>query len=159
MKNANVWEVRMAELSPLLEEILASGGTAEITVTGNSMYPMLKHRKSQVRLARADHISVGDLPLYRRDNGAYILHRIIGEEDGAFVCCGDHQWHPEQPVRRDQIIAVVTHFRRGSQWISCDHPGYRRYWKFWTSIRPLRRLVFGGTRRIARFVRRTVKHV
>ena len=34
----------MRELSPLLEEIIASGGMAELTVTGRSMEPTLPKR-------------------------------------------------------------------------------------------------------------------
>lgn len=43
----------MRELSPLLEEIIASGGVAELTVTGRSMEPTLHDRKSRVRLQAA----------------------------------------------------------------------------------------------------------
>lgn len=152
MNAQGIREIGMVSLSPLIEEILASGGTAEITVTGNSMYPMLKHRKSQVRLAAAKTIGVGDLPLYRRDNGSYILHRIIDIDGDTYVCCGDHQWHPEHGIRPDQIIAVVTDFKRGAHWVSCQQLGYRCYWRLWRAIRPLRRLVFGGFRRIRRWL-------
>lgn len=137
-------------MAPLIEEILASGGTAEITVTGNSMYPMLKHRESQVRLAKPGELRVGDLPLYRRDNGAYILHRIVGIDRESYTCCGDHQWHPEKGIRRDQIIAVVTDFRRTGCWISCEYLPYRIYRQVWMAIRPLRRLIFGALRRVKR---------
>lgn len=145
-------EVHMASLSPLIEEILASGGTAEITVTGNSMYPMLKHRKSQVRLAAPTKLQIGDIPLYRRENGAYILHRIVNTEGEVFTCCGDHQWHLEKGIRPEQVIAVVTDFKRGNRWISCENTLYRCYWRLWRTIRPLRRLVFGGIRRVKRWI-------
>ena len=152
MNPAEVREIQMCSLSPLIEEILSSGGTAEITVTGNSMYPMLKHRISQVRLAAPTNLQIGDIPLYRRTNGAYILHRIVGIEDGVYVCCGDHQWHVEKGIHPDQIIAVVTDFKRRNHWTSCGKTMYRWYWKLWVGIRPLRRLVFGGLRRIKRWV-------
>lgn len=144
----------MAAISPLIEEILAAGGTAEITVTGNSMYPMLKHRRSQVRLAAPGDIRIGDIPLYRRDNGAYILHRIVGMEGEVCTCCGDHQWHMEKGIRTEQILAVVTGFKRENRWVSCENPIYRLYWRLWVGIRPLRRLVFGGIRRIKRWILR-----
>ena len=43
----------MRELSPLLEEIIASGGVAELTVTGRSMEPTLHDRKSRPKRSRA----------------------------------------------------------------------------------------------------------
>lgn len=138
----------MAELSPLIEEIIKSGGAAEITVTGSSMSPMLKDRKSNVRLSSAREIKNGDIPLYRRENGSYILHRIVGEENGTYTCCGDAQWRLEKGISKDQIIAMVTHFNRSNKWIPCTSAWYRCYWKLWVLIRPLRRIVFGGLRRI-----------
>ena len=156
-QKGTVHEVQMAALSPLMEEILSCGGTVELTVTGNSMYPMLRHRKSQVRLSAVTAPQIGDLPLYRRDNGAFILHRIIGQADNpadggdmTYICCGDHQYHPERGIRRDQILAVVTDFKRGSRWVSCTDTGYRCYVRAWIACRPLRRLFFGGMRRIRR---------
>ncbi len=142
----------MSALSPALCEVIDSGGKAEITVTGNSMYPMLKHRVSRVRMAKAEELRIGDLPLYRRDNGAYILHRIVGKDGDTFVCCGDHQWHPERGIHRDQILAVVTDFCRTDRWQSCTAVSYRLYVRLWMWIRPLRHLLFGGVGRIKRFL-------
>lgn len=140
-------EVRMASLSPIMEEILSNGGTVELTVTGNSMYPMLRHRVSRVRLRRAEALAVGDLPLYRRENGAFVLHRVVAREGETFTCCGDNQWVLEPGIRQEQIVAVMTHFARGKRWVSAQSRTYRGYWRFWVWLRPLRRLVFGGLRR------------
>ena len=147
-------EVRMASLSPLMEEILQQGGTIELTVTGNSMRPMLLHKVSRVRLVPIETLQRGDLPLYRRQNGAFVLHRITDVQDGSYTCCGDNQWHRERGLRRDQMIAVVTEFsRRGDdRWVSGNDRKYRLYWQLWLAIRPLRRLAFGGWRRVKAIV-------
>ena len=143
-------EVGMNALSPLIEEILKTGGTATLTVTGNSMWPMLHHQVSRVRLAPVGELKKGDLPLYRRDNGAYVLHRILSvEPDGTYTCCGDNQWHPEKGLRREQMLAVVTDFcRTGEYWVSGNDRKYRLYTRIWMAARPLRRYIFGGMRRI-----------
>ena len=138
----------MASLTPLIREIVGSDKTVEIHVTGTSMTPMLLHQKSTVRLAAPKQLHIGDLPLYQRENGQYILHRIISVENGCYVCCGDHQWHPEHGIKPEQVIAVVTDFRRTQRWCSCKNPVYRGYWHIWLWIRPLRHVVFGGLRRI-----------
>ena len=140
--------VSMASITPLMQEILAAGGTVEITTTGNSMRPMLLHRVSKVRLASPRLLHPGDIPLYCRDNGTYVLHRVIAREGEGYTLCGDNQWHPEPGIRPDQIVAVVTDFCRRRRWVSCRSFGYRLYWRFWITIRPLRRLVFGGVRRL-----------
>lgn len=145
-------DVPMAALSPLMEEVLARGASVELTVTGNSMYPMLRHRVSRARLAPAISLQVGDIPFYRRENGAYVLHRIVAVEHGTYTCCGDNQWVLEPGVRPDQIIAVMTHFARKKRWTSCENVWYHAYWLLWVKIRPLRRLIFGGFRRVKRKV-------
>lgn len=133
-----------------MAEILSQGGSVELTVTGNSMRPMLFDRRSRVRLSAANELRRGDIPLYRRDDGSYVLHRIVAEQGGAYTCCGDNQWRLEPNIRRDQIVAVATHFARKGHWRSCDGFCYGLYWRFWVWIRPLRRLIFGGARRMKR---------
>lgn len=150
---AQQMEVQMAELSPLMDEILRSGGSVELTVTGGSMRPMLWHKVSRVRLVHAETLHRGDIPLYRRErSGRFVLHRIVGEENGCYICCGDAQWHLERGIRPDQVIGVVTAFARKDTWTACESAPYRAYWKFWLWIRPLRHLVFGGWGRVKRML-------
>ena len=145
--------VPMCELSPLLEEIVASGGTAELTVTGRSMEPMLHDRQSRVRLRTApEALRRGDIALYRRDNGRYVLHRVAACRGGAYDFCGDAQWTPERGIRPEQIIAVTERFARGARWTKTDSALYGAYWRLWLAIRPLRRLVLGGTRHVLRML-------
>lgn len=141
----------MASLSPLMEEILADGGTVELTVTGVSMQPMLLHRVSRVRLAPVGELGRGDIPLYRRNNGQFLLHRIV-QTGETYTCCGDNQWQMEKGLRKDQMLAVVTAFsRRGDgQWTSCGNHVYRLYWNIWLAILPLRSLAARAFRRLKR---------
>lgn len=142
-------EVSMSGLSPIIEEIISSGGSVELTVTGNSMRPLLKHKVSTVRLAKAPEVLYrGDVPLYRRDNGAYVLHRIIRKKstDGhtEYMMCGDNQWVLEPSIRQDQLIAVMTAFSRdGKKWTDCKNAGYRIYTQMWMAVRLIKRLVNG----------------
>ncbi len=151
-KDRRIREVNMSDLTPVMEEVLDSGGTVEMTVTGNSMYPTLKHRVSQVRLDAVEP-QIGDIVLYRRRNGMWVLHRIVGTEDDTFTLCGDNQWTLERGIRREQILAVVTDFRRTSRWRSRHSRPYRVYTYFHMASRPLRHLFFGGIRRIKRIVK------
>lgn len=151
-------EVHMAELTPLMDEILRGGGTVELTVTGNSMRPMLCHGVSRVRLVRADTLRRGDIPLYRREkSGRFVLHRIVEVENGCYTCCGDAQWHLERGIRPEQVLGVVTAFARKDAWTACESAPYRAYWKVWLKLRPLRRLVFGGWGCVKRMLRGMVR--
>lgn len=155
MENKKTFETRMDAISPLISEIVSTGGSAEITVTGNSMWPMLLHKVSKVRVARVHELKVGDIPLYKRDSGEYILHRIVGMDDAGYICSGDHQWQLERGIREDQIICVVTHFQRQKKWTSCESRLYKSYIRIWGLLRPARHVKDALVRRIKRLLSRT----
>lgn len=143
----------MRELSPLLEEIIASGGVAELTVTGRSMEPTLHDRKSRVRLQSApETLPRGAVVLYKRDNGQYVLHRVAACHGETYDFCGDAQWVLEKGLRREQILAVVTEFQRTDRWTSVTSAAYGLYWRALLAVRPLRRFAH----RAAGWLRRQV---
>ena len=111
MTAREVRSVTMQELVPAIMQAMQDGGSAELTVTGRSMTPLLRDRVSRVRLAAVSQPKRGDMVLYRRQNGAYVLHRIaaIGA-DGTYMMCGDAQTVLEPGIRREQLLAVVTDF-------------------------------------------------
>ena len=101
--------VPMERLAELLEFQLDRGGRAALTVTGNSMVPMLRHRRDSVVLTRPPEGGPrrGDIILYRRDSGQYVLHRVVeARGEDSLVCCGDHDWRREA-VSPGQVLAVV----------------------------------------------------
>ena len=140
-------EIYLTALTPMIDELIQSGTSVEIIGTGSSMVPMLIHRKSAVRLAAPGTLRIGDIPLYRRRSGQFVIHRIVGIKDGSYICCGDRQWNLEYGIGADQIIAVVTDFKRTERWISCQNWLYRIYWHIWIAVLPIRRYIFGGYRR------------
>ena len=146
-------EVNMASLSPLIEEVIGNGTAAELTVAGNSMHPFLRHNVSRVRISRADVLRNGDVVLYRRDNGAYVLHRIVKIKNGSYIMCGDNQYVLECGIRRDQILAVMTSFSRdGVRWKDALSFGHKMYSALWSRSRLVRRTFRGAKRRLARLL-------
>ena len=146
--------VPMAALSPLIGEVLSAGGTVELTVTGHSMEPMLHDRVSRVRLSAPRALKRGDLPLYRRADGSFVLHRVTAVDGESVTCCGDAQWRLERGVPCGNIVAVMDAFdRRGGRWVSANSALYGAYWRVWLALRPLRHLVIGGARRLKRLLR------
>lgn len=131
----------MQELSPMLCELIDAGMRVKLTVTGASMYPMLHDRADSVVLARADKVKKWDLPLYRRDDGSYVLHRIMKVKNDRYDMCGDNQCVLEKGIRRDQIVAVAVEFYRNGKYISCDNLLYRFLTATWAVMRPMRPLV------------------
>lgn len=136
-------QISLADMEPVIRELLASGGAFVMTITGTSMTPTLIDHRDRVTLKQADlPLRRGDLPLYRRDNGQYVLHRVIGvQADGSYTCCGDHQWVPEPGIRDNQIIGCTAEITRKGKSFSVKKPGYRLWVSFWLSCLKWRKLL------------------
>ena len=128
----------MDEIVPLIEEALSAGQSVRLSPTGISMLPMLRQGIDSVVLSPVpEKLQKYDLPLYQRENGKYVLHRII-HAGHTYTCMGDNQFKPEPDLRHEQMIAVVTAFYRGEEKHDVTEPGYRLYCRFWHWSRPLR---------------------
>lgn len=131
--------VSMEDLIPLIQESLSVGQHVRFFPRGISMLPMLRQGIDSVVLSPvSDELKKYDLPLYRRDNGKYVLHRIIAVGD-TYTCIGDNQFMEEKGIRQDQIIAVVTAFYRGEKFWNVKNTVYQLYCNMWHNSRSLRR--------------------
>lgn len=138
-KHIQTMSVSMEALEPLFRERLAAGQQVRFSPMGTSMLPMLREGRDSVVLSPPPKkLRPFDLALYRRDSGAYVLHRItaVGQ---TYTCMGDNQFVSEDGLRHDQIIALVTGFRRNGRDHTVTEPGYRLYCFLWHYSRPLRR--------------------
>lgn len=125
---------------PLIQEQLDRGQTVRFSPRGTSMLPMLRQGLDTVTLSPApERLRKFDLPLYRRENGQYVLHRVI-RAGSAYTCMGDNQFAPEPGVGHDQVIALVTAFSRDGREYSVHSPAYWFYCRLWHFSRPVRRL-------------------
>lgn len=158
-KKQNYVGVPLDQLAPIMTDCLALGQEVVLTVTGNSMSPFLRHQKDQVVLVACDPVALqpGDVPLYQRRNGKYVLHRIVERDDGVtctrwgqadplpshcdslqYTMLGDAQWQEEPHIAPDQIVAVATAFiSRGKRW-ECNSDAYRDNRLRWHRLLPLR---------------------
>ncbi len=132
---------KLNDLMPTIKEQLRAGGSVRFSPNGTSMRPMLRQGKDTVVLSPLpEQLKPFDLPLYQRDNGQYVLHRIIAVEDQGFTCVGDNQVQLEYGVRQDQMIGLVTAFYRGKKEWSVSSLSYRIYCRFWHGTRSIRRV-------------------
>ena len=138
-KQAEQITVTMDDLMPLFRERLVAGQSIRFSPRGVSMLPMLRQGIDSVTLSPApEKLKKYDLPLYQRDDGKYILHRVLKADD-TYTCIGDNQFVFEYGVRHNQIIAVVTSFNRGDREIPVTAMTYQLYCHFWHYSRPMRR--------------------
>lgn len=124
-------EIPIDDLFPIIKEQLDSGGSAVLTISGTSMSPLFIDRKTSVKFIKpSNQPQKYDIIFYRRADGKYILHRIVGKNKDGYICRGDNQFENEFSVSEDSIIGIVTQYNNG-KWIatsSFKHWVYSRFW-------------------------------
>lgn len=110
--NNRLTETRMKELHPIICESIKDGGQFVFYPSGMSMYPTIKEKQDCVVLQEAKNLIKNDLILYTRENGQYVLHRIIRVKNGKYTLCGDNQHTYERGLPESSIIAMATEIRK-----------------------------------------------
>ncbi len=138
----------MSELSPLLLGLINDGTDVTFTVTGQSMQPTVYNLRDTVLLTKCDPLTLkkGQIPFYLRENGQYVLHRIVKVHKDTYDMCGDHQYEVEKGVPKTAVLCVVKGFTRKGVFHSCDKPFYRFYSFVITLLTPVRRPIFAVIR-------------
>lgn len=132
-------------LIPELLAVLDQADSVPLVVTGGSMTPFLAPGRDQVFLSKISRsLKRGDVILYRRDSGQYVLHRICRVRGGALSLVGDAQTIIEEGVRREQALALVTAVRRKGKLLKPGCFCWTFFEKIWIRMIPLRRLVVGA---------------
>ena len=132
--------VHLQQMMPLVVEALEKGGSVKFQPKGTSMLPMLRQGKDSVVLSPLpERLKRYDLPLYRRQDGSFVLHRIV-EVGDTFTCLGDNQFIPEPGITRQQLIGIVSGFYRGEKYYAVSQWRYRVYCCLWYRTRHLRRI-------------------
>lgn len=125
-----------------MERILAvmeTGTAAPLVISGNSMSPFLVHGRDTVYLTPPpNRLKKGDMILYRRASGSYVLHRICAVEGDTFCLIGDAQQEKEPGIRRDQVIALVTAVRRKGKLLKKGSFLWTFFETVWIRMIPLR---------------------
>lgn len=133
--------VKLSEMLPIIEETLAAGGTVKLPITGTSMLPLLRSGRDTVTLtAVTSPLKKYDLPLYRRKDGAFVLHRVVKvQADGTYTMCGDNQWVKEPNIHEEQCIGVVCAITRNGKTFSVQSSNYKLYVRVWHLLLPVRK--------------------
>ena len=102
-------KVNMETLLPFIEEAFSRGLDFQIPITGTSMNPLLYQNRDYVKIEKPVlPLKKGDIPLYRRRDGAFVLHRVVDiKENGEYVMCGDNQFILEYGITDANIIGIA----------------------------------------------------
>ena len=121
-------------------QLLNQGETSvAVPVAGGSMLPFLHHGDTVYLDLPGASVKRGDILLYTRSNGQYILHRVIQTNpDGSLWMAGDAQTELEYLPNTDRIHGLVTSARHRGK---CNRPGGLRWWAYshpWRWLLPWR---------------------
>ena len=127
------------------EEILTRDGRLVYTNVGDSMWPFIRERHDLLVIERpTGRLGRYDVPLYRRDSGQYVLHRILKVRENDYVICGDNRWHRETGITDRHILGVLTAIIRDGKEVPVTDPLYRLYVHLWCDLFPLRAFLLRG---------------
>lgn len=133
---------RILDTKEYLDTVVSLLGEVEagipLRISGTSMTPFL-HPGDVVYLSRPVRpVRAGDVVLFTRPDGSYVLHRILKKKAGFFLALGDAQYAPE-PVSTERIHAVVTSIQLHGRVLKDRHPRclfFRFPWRWLAPLRP-----------------------
>lgn len=129
-------------------------GTLIYTNVGDSMMPLIKQGRDVLIIKKVNgRLKKYDVPLYQRDSGQYVLHRILKVRKDDYVICGDNRSFKEYGISDRHIIGVLTGVIRKGKEISVTSKKYRLYVHLWCDFFPIRAFIL----RAVRFLKRRLK--
>ena len=137
------------------EEEIERTGKLVYTNVGDSMMPLIKQGRDLLIIEKPDgRLKRYDIPLYKRDSGQYVLHRVLKVRENDYVICGDNRYCKEYGITDRHIIGVLTSVVRDGKELDFGSFGYRLYVFLWCGLFPVRAFIL----RIKHYAKRiTVK--
>lgn len=129
MDRINERSIETNDYVDFIKELNKDGYEASLIVTGDSMFPFLRHKRDIVYLKKIDVLKKGDIIFYQRKSGQYVLHRLVGIKDHGYYFRGDAQRFIEGPIERNQLIGNVSFVRRKGKVIYRN--SIRWYWCYY----------------------------
>lgn len=119
-------------MNSTFEKELSENGRLVYCNVGDSMLPLIRQDKDLLVIEKPKkRIKKYDVILYKRENGQYVLHRILAVKNGGYVLCGDNRYYREYGVQPSQILGVLTSVIREGNEIPVDKFGYKLYSHLW----------------------------
>ena len=122
-----------------IEDILNEKGELVMVSQGRSMFPMLRSKCDTVVIRPVKReLKKYDVVLYvRKEDGAYILHRIIGKNENGYIIRGDNCFDKEYGISDDDVIGILEEFYRGKRHIDCTKNCFKIYSRFEVLLHPV----------------------
>ncbi|MBQ3053812.1 MAG: S24/S26 family peptidase [Clostridia bacterium] len=102
-----------------IKQELKEGKTVIYYTMGISMEPLLKARRTHVVLTPVSKPQKYDILLYERQDGKYVLHRLLNIKNDFFYIRGDNTFYLEK-IHPSQIIGKVSRVYRNGRYIDVE---------------------------------------
>ena len=124
------------------EDVIERDGRLVYTHVGDSMRPLIR-QDMDILIIEKPHgrLKKDDVPLYKRDSGQYVVHRVRKVRDSDYVICGDNRYSKEYGITDRHIIGVLTAVVRDGKEIPITDLWYRLYVHLWCDLFPLRAFI------------------
>lgn len=141
--------VSLDDIMPIMEEQLKNGGSVTFGPKGISMLPLIRQNVDSVIISPCDgKLKKYDVPLYKRTDGHYVLHRIVGVCGEEYVMCGDNQYILEKGIKHEQIIGIMSAVIKPDRKINVTDKRYKIYCRRRVLLQRFKRYVHAAARRI-----------
>ena len=136
------------------EDEIKRTGRIIYTNVGDSMMPLIKQGRDVLVISVVNgRLKRYDIPLYKRDSGQYVLHRILKVRKNDYVICGDNRCNKEYGITDRHIIGVLSGIIRDDREIPVTDIKCRIYAHLWCDLFPVRVLII----RIRQIFKRRLK--
>ena len=124
------------------EDVIERDGKLVYTNVGDSMRPLIRQGKDLIIIEKPQgRLKKYDVPLYKRDSGQYVMHRILKVRENDYVICGDNRYSKEYGITDKHIIGVLTAIVHDGKEISMTDWKYKAYIHLWCDLFPVRAFV------------------
>lgn len=121
-------KIHFEDIEHIIRETLDMGKSFKISPNGGSMLPLIVQGRDSVYIKKPEgRLKKYDIAFFKRDDGKFILHRVVRVKKDSYVMCGDNQLILEYGVKDSQIIGVVCKLECGGKVFEAEEPGYKRY--------------------------------
>ncbi len=132
----------MSEGTGDLAEKLQAEKSVILSTRGRSMQPLIYEGKTKVLIEPLkDKPQKGDLLLWLRKDGTYVLHRMVGEDEKHYLLLGDNCIHVNH-ANKKRVIGIATSICRNGKWFSVTDRRYMMYVRIWTALFPFRKFLY-----------------
>lgn len=124
------------------EEVIEHDGRLIYTNVGDSMRPLIRQDRDILIIEKpSGRLKKYDVPLYKRDSGQYVLHRVLKVRPNDYVICGDNRYCKEYGITDRHIIGVLTAVVRDGKEVPITDWRYHLYVHLWCDFFSIRALI------------------